>query len=185
MFENVNLTLVEARNIVNILRYIILIFSIIVILLWVTFGRIQGSAFDLVSIVVILFFAANTFYLIFSKPNFKLSDFFDRTATRLALVTLEVRYQASQARSKELEAERLKVEKGERMAHKLNAAKEFMEFAANNPQVKKHFELSGNDALGKNAVLAAGQFTTVETSIQISNTTPTLRQNESDTFNRH
>jgi hypothetical protein len=159
---------------VNILRYIILSLSIAVILIWALFGRIQGSTSDLLSIVLMLFFAANAFYIFFSKPNFKLSDFFDRAATGLALATLEVKYQATQAKSKELEAERLRAETEEKKADRLNAAKEFMKFAANNPHVKKHFELAGKDIPDKDVALTAPQLTTDNKQLQFSRKTSVL-----------
>ena len=153
----------------KILRYTIFALSISVVVIWIIFGRSQGLVSDLVPIVWVFFFIANAFYIFFSKPTFKLSEFCDRTATKQALVTLEIKYQASQAKFREIEAERIKADTEEKKADRLTAAKEFMNFAANNPQVKKLFDLSSKNNSIKNADSLTPQITMGKSQVEIPN----------------
>lgn len=128
----------------KIIRNLILVVSFSLTVFFVFFGVIRGSHLDFLLLLTIIFFSVNTFYAFYSKPTFVLSETFGRAATGLALATLEMKHQAEEAKSRELEAIRSKVSHEENNVYKLKAARDFMEFAADNPYLRKHYDFFGD-----------------------------------------
>lgn len=106
---------------------------------------IAGSLEDIVGVVIILFFGLNTFYIVFSIPNFKASDALDSAATKLAIITLEMKYRAGEAKVKEDIEERLRQERLQKKSDKKLAAKDFLNFARSHPMLSRKYDLAVSD----------------------------------------
>ena len=140
------------------LRYALIAVSGLLLLIMLAFWTISGRLTDIVSLIVFLYLGSNLFYLIFSHPTFKASGFFQRAATGLAFVSLELRHQAKEAELREIEAERLRNLDTGSKAYKLRAATEFLQYIRENPTIKKYYSLESHQEVAKpqdNVAIAA------------------------------
>ncbi|MCJ2109626.1 hypothetical protein MKK64_00055 [Methylobacterium sp. E-025] len=131
----------------NIIRISILIFSALLAGIFGFFGVLQGSSSDFTLLFMVFFFAANAFYVFYSRPTFVASEFFNRTATGLAIVTLELKHQAEEAKTREDEALRLEASEDVNKDGRLKAVSDFMKFAVSNPHLKKLYSFDDKTKL--------------------------------------
>lgn len=124
-----------------ILRYILLGFSGLALVLVLLFWTISGRAGDLLVLLVTAYLVANLVYLVFSSPTMRVSALFDTAATGLAFASLELQHQAKEAKLREAEAARIQAEEAEQRRHKLRAAEEFMNYLRQNPLSRIRYPL--------------------------------------------
>lgn len=117
----------------SILRYVLLGFSALALVLLLLFWTVSGRSSDLLVFLVAAYLVANIVYIVFSAPNIRVSSIFDRAATGLAFASLELQHQAKEAKLREAEVERIQAEDAEQRRHKLRAAEEFMNYLRQNP----------------------------------------------------
>jgi hypothetical protein len=118
------------------LRYILLGLSVLSLAVVLVFWTVSGHAGDLGVFLVTAFLVANSIYILFSSPTLRVSSVFDRAATGLAFASLELQHQASEAKIREAEAERIRAQEAEQNKSKLRAAEEFISYVRQNPLMR-------------------------------------------------
>ena len=113
----------------SLLRTILLVVSGLalatVMALWIASGQI----FSIVSFLVSAFLIANAIYVFYSRPVFESSKLLSKMAEGLAFASIELHYQAKEARIKEEEDNKRKSEEEKVRSYKMQAARDFLSFA--------------------------------------------------------
>ena len=124
----------------NKVRYALLITTALLALLILITSIIAGSLFSFSTVLILAYLGATFFYIFVSEPKLKSSDLLHRAADYTALMTLEIKHQANEAKDREARIAQQKLADAAQNSHRLNVAKDFLEFVRNNPAAKKRYD---------------------------------------------
>ncbi len=79
------------------------------------------------SLITLILVSANVFYLVLSWPSVRTSDLLVKTSEKFASASLQLQHLAQEAHSREIEAEKRRIEDAELNEYKLQAAREMLQ----------------------------------------------------------
>jgi hypothetical protein len=110
-----------------ILRYVLIALSALyafsLMLAW-AFSSKSGGIGSLITLILV---SANVFYLIMSWPSVRTSDLLVKTSEKFASASLQLQHLAQEAHTREIEAEKRRIEDAELNEYKLQAAREMLQ----------------------------------------------------------